>query len=128
MVEHKEDVSGHPYEAPMTTFQTLSESWLQMSSGAYDSSMSIAEEMFHNLDEEEQIALLHVPASANPDDFRLLMRLLKQGYLSGEYHIEEIMYLENIRRSVLLELLDKFKDVLVHVEMEDPTISDFYSH
>jgi len=90
--------------------------------------MSSAEEMFHSLDEDEQIALMHIPASANPDDFRLLMRLLKQGYLSGEHHLEEIMYLENIRRSELLKLLDKFKDVLVTVEMEDPIISNFYSH
>lgn len=118
----------HPSEAPMTTYQTLSENWLQLSSGGYSSSMSSAEEMFHSLDEDEQIALMHIPASANPDDFRLLMRLLKQGYLSGEHHLEEIMYLENIRRSELLKLLDKFKDVLVTVEMEDPIISNFYSH
>lgn len=37
------------------------------------------------------------------------------------------MYLENIRRSELLKLLDKFKEVLVTVEMEDPTIGNFYS-
>jgi len=118
----------HLSEAPMTKYQTLSENWLQLSSGGYSSSMSSAEEMFHSLDEDEQIALMHIPASANPDDFRLLMRLLKQGYLSGEHHLEEIMYLENIRRSELLKLLDKFKNVLVTVEMEDPIISNFYSH
>jgi len=89
--------------------------------------MSSAEKMFRRLDEDEQVALMHIPASANPDDFRLLMRLLKQGYLAGNHHIEEIMYLENIRRSELLQLLDKFKDALVIVEMEDPTISNFYS-
>lgn len=111
----------------MTTYQMLSENWLQASSGGYNNSMSNAEEMFHILDEDEQMALMHIPASANPDDFRLLMRLLKQGYFAGINHIEEIMYLENIRRSELLQLLDKFKDVLVTVEMEDPTISNFYS-
>lgn len=126
-MEYQEDNSNHPSETPMTTYQLKSENWLQLSSGGY-ASMSNAEEMFHNLDEDEQIALMHIPASANPDDFRLLMRLLKQGYLGGEHHIEEIMYLENIRRSELLKLLDKFKDVLVIVEMEDPIISNFYSH
>lgn len=103
----------------------LSDNWLSESNS---SNMSSAEEMFHNLDEDEQMALMVVPASTNADDFRLLMRLLKQGYLGGEYHIEEIMYLENIRRSELLQLLDKFKEVLIFVEMEDPTISNFYSH
>lgn len=127
-MDYEENSDIHPSETPMTTYQMKSENWLQLSSGGYSSSMYNAEEMFHNLDEDEQIALMHIPASANPDDFRLLMRLLKQGYLSGEHHIEEIMYLENIRRSELLKLLDKFKDVLVIVEMEDPTISNFYSH
>jgi len=31
----------------MTTYQTLSENWLQLSSRGYSSSMSSAEEMFH---------------------------------------------------------------------------------
>lgn len=127
-MERQEDNNDQPWEVPMATYQMKSENWLQLSSGGYSPSMANAEEMFHNLDEDEQIALMHIPASANPDDFRLLMRLLKQGYLGGEHHIEEIMYLENIRRSELLKLLDKFKDVLVIVEMEDPTISNFYSH
>lgn len=111
----------------MTTYQLLSDNWLQVSSEGYNNVMSNAEEMFHILDEDEQMAFMHIPSSSDPDDFRLLMRLLKQGYLSGVNHIEEIMYLENIRRSELLKLLDKFKDVLVTVEMEDPTIGNFYS-
>lgn len=90
--------------------------------------MSCAEEMYHSLDRDEQLALMDIPASANPDDFRFLMRLLKQGYLAGEHHIEEIMYLENIRRLELYQLLDKFKDVLLTVDMEDPTLRNFYSH
>jgi len=109
---------------PMIMYQMLSENRSQTTTEGY---MSSAEKMFRHLDEEEQVALMHIPASANPDDFRLLMRLLKQGYLAGNHHIEEIMYLENIRRSELLQLLDKFKDALVIVEMEDPTISNFYS-
>jgi len=109
---------------PVIMYQMLSENKLQTSTEGY---MSNAEKMFHELDEEEQVALMHIPASANPDDFRLLMRLLQQGYLAGNHHVEEIMYLENIRRSELLQLLDKFKDALVIVEMEDPTISNFYS-
>lgn len=124
----RENNFGHPSEAPMTIYQTASENWLHMSPNAYSYSMSEVEEMFHSLDEDEQTALMQVPATANPDDFRLFMRLLSQSYFTGEHHVEEIMYLENIRRSQLLQLLDKFKDVLVMVEMEDPTISNFYSH
>ncbi|XP_050441964.1 GATOR complex protein NPRL3 [Adelges cooleyi] len=115
-----------PSETPMTIYQTGSESWLQVSS--FNSSACSAEELFNSLTDEEQSALMRIPASANPSDFQLLMRLLKQGYLVGEHHLEEIMYLENIRRSQLLQLFDKFKDVLVLVEMEDPAISHFYSH
>lgn len=37
------------------------------------------------------------------------------------------MYLENIRRSQLLQLLDKFRDVLITSECEDPAIALFYS-
>lgn len=33
------------------------------------------------------------------------------------------MYLENLRRSQLLQLLDKFRDVLVTYETEDPAIT-----
>jgi hypothetical protein len=93
----------------------------------YSESMCKAEKMFHELDEAEQMAMMHIPATANPDDFQLLMRLLRKGYFKGNHHIEEIMYLQNIRRSDLIQLLDKFKDVLVIVEMQDPIISCFYS-
>lgn len=129
-MENRANNDDQPFEVPMTTYQTLSENWLQMSTGGYSSSMASAEETYHNLNGEEQMALMNIMNTtlANADDFRLLMRLLKQGYLAGDHHIEEIMYLENIRRSELLQLLGKFKDLLVVVEMEDPTISNFYSH
>ncbi|XP_029166331.1 GATOR complex protein NPRL3 [Nylanderia fulva] len=61
------------------------------------------------------------------DDRKLLDRLCRLGYLNGGYHLEEIMYLENIRRSQLLQLLDKFRDVLMTSESEDPAIALFYS-
>ncbi|KAL6443475.1 hypothetical protein ACFW04_001568 [Cataglyphis niger] len=61
------------------------------------------------------------------DDKKLLDRLCHLGYFNGGYHLEEIMYLENIRRSQLLQLLDKFRDVLMTSECEDPAIALFYS-
>jgi len=61
------------------------------------------------------------------DDRKLFNRLCRLGYFDGDYHLEEIMYLENIRRSQLLQLLDKFRDVLITSECEDPAIALFYS-
>lgn len=61
------------------------------------------------------------------DDRKLLDRLCRLGYFNGNRHLEEIMYLENIRRSQLLQILDKFRDVLITCECEDPAIALFYS-
>lgn len=61
------------------------------------------------------------------DDRKLLDRLCRLGYFNGGHHLEEIMYLENIRRSQLLQILDKFRDVLITSECEDPAIALFYS-
>ncbi|XP_039286366.1 GATOR complex protein NPRL3 isoform X1 [Nilaparvata lugens] len=78
--------------------------------------------------EEEKSAILKIPASSNPEDLKLLVHLIHQGYCQGQHHLEEIMYLENVRRSQLLQLLDKFRDVLVTCQTEDPALSIFYSH
>ncbi|CAB0030071.1 unnamed protein product [Trichogramma brassicae] len=61
------------------------------------------------------------------DDIILLERLCRLGYFKGGHHLEEIMYLENIRRSQLLQILDKFRDVLITSESEDPAMALFYS-
>ncbi|XP_043274913.1 GATOR complex protein NPRL3 isoform X2 [Venturia canescens] len=61
------------------------------------------------------------------DDIMLLDRLCRCGYFNGGHHLEEIMYLENIRRSQLLQILDKFRDILITCENEDPAIALFYS-
>ena len=44
-------------------------------------------------------------------------------YFNGKHHLEEIMYYENVRRSQLLTLLDKFRGVLVTCQHEDPGTS-----
>ncbi|XP_048515143.1 GATOR complex protein NPRL3 isoform X2 [Athalia rosae] len=77
-------------------------------------------------------------SNANQDESRLVStaknqhswedKLCRLGYLKGGHHLEEIMYLENIRRSQLLQILDKFRDVLITCETEDPAIALFYSH
>lgn len=68
-------------------------------------------------------AILSVPASTNPKDLRLLVNLLK--YFDGNYHMEEIMYSENLTRPQLLKLLDKFGQLLVTNLREDDTTAAF---
>lgn len=48
-------------------------------------------------------------------------------YFRGHHHLEEIMYNENMRRSHLKTLFDKFRSVLVVTNHEDPIISIFQS-
>lgn len=88
----------------------------------------IPEELLADFSEAERVAILKIPAATNSDDLALLAKLYRCGYLRGLHHLEEIMYLENLRRSQLLQLLDKFRDVLVTCETEDPALSIFYSH
>jgi hypothetical protein len=63
------------------------------------------------LSTSDKAAILQCPAAKNPDDLQLFMRLFQ--YFDGQHHLEEIMFFENLRRSHLLTLIDKFKDVLV---------------
>lgn len=50
------------------------------------------------------------------------------GYFRGEQHLEEIMFMENVSRSQLMQLLDKFKDVLITFETEDPAVAMLYPY
>ncbi|XP_017769595.1 PREDICTED: nitrogen permease regulator 3-like protein isoform X2 [Nicrophorus vespilloides] len=83
------------------------------------------EELLLDFTDEERSIIFKIPASNNTDDLRLFARLCRKKYFTGNHHIEEIMYLENLRRSQLLQLLDKFRDVLITYETEDPTIAMF---
>ncbi|ODM97728.1 Nitrogen permease regulator 3-like protein, partial [Orchesella cincta] len=62
-------------------------------------------------------------ASISVQDIKMFSKIAK--YFTGEFHIEEIMYRENIRRSQLMLLLDKFRECLITVEKEDADISFF---
>lgn len=107
----------------MTTVQTQINSWLDKSTESL-----IQEDFLADFTDEERTAILKLSAASNPDDLKLLVRLIQQGYLHGLHHLEEIMYLENVRRSQLLQLLDKFREVLITCETEDPAVAMFYSH
>ncbi|XP_043945375.1 GATOR complex protein NPRL3 isoform X2 [Protopterus annectens] len=85
----------------------------------------MTENLLASLSEYEREAILNVPAAQNPEDLRMFARLLH--YFRGRHHLEEIMYNENMRRSQLLTLFDKFRSVLVVTNHEDPVISVFQS-
>ena len=44
-------------------------------------------------------------------------------YFDGRHHLEEMMFYENVRRSQLLIILDKFYEILVVSHHEEPHIS-----
>ncbi|XP_055598211.1 GATOR complex protein NPRL3 [Uranotaenia lowii] len=78
-------------------------------------------------DECDRKAVMKIPAALNSEDLSLMVRLWQAGYFKGEHHLEEIMYFENLRRSQLLQLVDKFREVLIIYETEDPAIASLYT-
>ncbi|XP_030646129.1 GATOR1 complex protein NPRL3 isoform X3 [Chanos chanos] len=85
----------------------------------------VTETLLASLTEHERQVILSIPAAQNPEDLRMFARLLH--YFRGHHHLEEIMYNENMRRSQLKTLFDKFRSVLVVTNHEDPIISLFQS-
>ncbi|XP_060678433.1 GATOR complex protein NPRL3 isoform X2 [Hemiscyllium ocellatum] len=85
----------------------------------------MTENLLASLTEHERKMIQNIPAAQNQEDLRMLAKLLH--YFRGRHHLEEIMYNENMRRSVLLMLIDKFRSVLVVRNHEDPIISVFQS-
>jgi hypothetical protein len=72
----------------------------------------------------EQAVIRRVPAASCQEDLHRFLSLCR--YFRGRHHLEEVMYHENIRRSVLLQLIDKFRDILVKAEHEDPAVSMYF--
>ncbi|XP_013420163.1 GATOR complex protein NPRL3-like [Lingula anatina] len=66
-------------------------------------------------------AICAVPAANNLEDLKMFVRLCP--YFNGQFHLEEIMYHENLRRSQLLTLIDKFRSILVTCTHPDPATS-----
>ncbi|XP_014609422.1 PREDICTED: nitrogen permease regulator 3-like protein isoform X3 [Polistes canadensis] len=88
----------------------------------------IKEELSHTLHKKD--IFFNYPSESYDipsDDRKLLDKLCRLGYFNGGHHLEEIMYLENIRRSQLLQILDKFRDILITRECEDPAIDMFHT-
>ena len=95
--------------------------------GTIDDSMKprgkTQEILLSELTAEERTAVFRLDVANNSDDLKLFAKLLK--YFRGKQHIEEIMYYENISRSQILIILDKFRDVLVTSLHPDPVTSVF---
>ncbi|KAG2455859.1 NPRL3 protein, partial [Polypterus senegalus] len=108
------------------TSPSMDNSSAEMVTGG-DSPLSkrMIENLLASLSEHEREVILSVPAAQNEEDLRMFARLLH--YFRGQHHLEEIMYNENMRRSQLVTLFDKFRSVLVVVNHEDPIISLFQS-
>ncbi|XP_054849233.1 GATOR complex protein NPRL3 isoform X2 [Eublepharis macularius] len=109
------------------TSPSMENSSAELLPGGGDSPVNkrMTENLLTSLLEHERDAILSVPAAHNPEDLRMFARLLH--YFRGRHHLEEIMYNENMRRSHLLMLFDKFRSVLVVTNHEDPIISVFQS-
>lgn len=66
-------------------------------------------------------SVLVIPSSNNPEDLKLLIRLIP--YFDGKHHIEDVMFFENLERSQVLILCDKFRDILFTCNYEDVAVS-----
>jgi hypothetical protein len=54
---------------------------------------------------------------------QLFQKLQKGEYFDGRRHLEDIMYYEDVERSELISLLEKFNDILFTVEHDDLAVS-----
>ncbi|BFZ18500.1 hypothetical protein BsWGS_21538 [Bradybaena similaris] len=74
--------------------------------------------LLNELEPQMKSAILACAASKNPEDLHQFAKLCP--YFNGKHHLEMIMYYENLRRSQLETLLDKFQEVLIWCRHEDP--------
>ncbi|XP_057716699.1 GATOR complex protein NPRL3 isoform X2 [Corythoichthys intestinalis] len=111
------------------TSPSMDNSSAELAPGCDDSPLNkrilLTETLLASLSDHERQFILNIPAAQNQEDLRMFARLLH--YFRGHHHLEEIMYNENMRRSHLKTLLDKFRSVLVVTNHEDPIISIFQS-
>ncbi|KAL7631232.1 UNVERIFIED_CONTAM: hypothetical protein RMT77_018463 [Armadillidium vulgare] len=81
----------------------------------------VLQELDRWLKPAEKEMVLNTESAKNFEDLKLFASLCC--YFRGEHPLEEIMYRANIHRSQLLEILDKFRSVLITVQQIDPSIS-----
>ncbi|XP_059175944.1 GATOR complex protein NPRL3-like [Physella acuta] len=81
----------------------------------------IPDSLLNELKPEMKAAIFKCQAAKNPEDLNLFAKLFP--YFNGKHHLEEMMFYENLHRSQLVTLLDKFNEVLVLCHHEDPATS-----
>ena len=70
---------------------------------------------------EEKRSLFRMIDLVDKEDLSFFLNMSK--YFRGEHHLEDIMYYENVPRSKLLILIDKFRSMLITVQHEDASTS-----
>ncbi|XP_071965277.1 GATOR1 complex protein NPRL3-like isoform X2 [Antedon mediterranea] len=111
--------------ATSTSFETFSTRSADETQGALYRRRSM-EILTEYLSKDEIESVCKVPAANSPEDLKLFARLCP--YFRGHHHLEEIMYLENVNRSQLHTILDKFSSVLftcVHEDAATITYKEF---
>ncbi|XP_068218256.1 GATOR1 complex protein NPRL3 isoform X1 [Palaemon carinicauda] len=69
----------------------------------------------------EKEMVMKVEAAQNPEDLKLFSKLVM--FFRGKHHLEEMMYRANLRRSQLLQIIDKFRQVLYTCQHPDDSLS-----
>ncbi|XP_066974463.1 GATOR1 complex protein NPRL3 isoform X2 [Macrobrachium rosenbergii] len=74
---------------------------------------------FLSVTEKEMV--MKVEAAQNPEDLKLFSKLCM--FFRGKHHLEEMMYRVNLRRSQLLQIIDKFRQVLYTCQHPDESLN-----
>ncbi|VVC26118.1 Nitrogen permease regulator 3 [Cinara cedri] len=101
-------------------FQPNTMHQLYLSNGYYDSTSTAFPFQRKERNIFEQFT--HSTIMQDPEDLSLLMEFLQRNYLCGQYHIEEIAFLERVQPAVILKLLNSFQDVIKVYNMEDKKV------
>ena len=83
-----------------------------------DEPESASKEIWQSLSRQERLCILNMQQVVEPEDISFFLRIFP--YFKGQHHLEEIMYYENVRRSELVTLIDKFRSILITTQHEDP--------
>lgn len=119
----KKDLITRLRENPDKTVDDVISAYAREGFGRTPQSTKPIDEQLVDKFDEEEIAILKA-VECTEDDMRLFIRCAP--YFNGQYHIEEIMFHENVNRHALLQLIHKFKDVLIEHEHEDPAITSYF--
>ena len=77
--------------------------------------------LFDKFSKTEKNSLIKMHNMVDREDLIFFLNMSK--YFRGGHHLEDIMYYENVPRSRLLILIDKFRSMLITVQHEDPATS-----